>query len=142
MSRTGDRATVAIVKPDDTTACERCAHSFCCSTTPSGPRTFDVRTAQELDPGQLVTVELELASPAWAAFLLFMAPMAAAFAAGVVVHQLTGHAALGLAAGIAGAACAYLVVYLTSAQRGPQGILVGTEPESGNRPRGGDAETS
>jgi positive regulator of sigma E activity len=123
-SRTGDRATVTIVKPEDGAACERCAHSFCCGTTASGPRTFDVRAPDSLSPGQVVTVELELASPAWAAFLLFMVPMAAAFAAGLVVHQLSGQPVLGLLGGVFGAACAYVAIHVLGRRRGPQGSVI------------------
>lgn len=121
------RATVTVVRPEDRAACERCAHSLCVDSGRARPRHFAVLCPPGARAGQCATVELEIASPAWAAFLLFILPMGCAFAVGGAAYHLTGSGSLGLVGGVAAALVAYAVVHIARASGRVDGRVTALE---------------
>ena len=115
------RALVAMAGGDDPAKCTACAMASHCG---SKEHRFTVDAPAGVKAGDEVTVEMNVPSPAWAAFLLFMLPLGAAFLAGGLTYALAGSEALGLAGGAAGAAAVYLVIYLARAgSRGTASIV-------------------
>jgi positive regulator of sigma E activity len=125
LSREDGRARVSVVKPDDASGCERCAHSSCCSSGAGGPKVFVVSCGPEVSVGEEITVELELASPAWAAFILFIVPLMCAFAGGIAAFAVSGLGVAGVLGALGAAALAYLGVYLTAGRSHVNGRAVG-----------------
>ena len=128
-------STMSSGRPGDEPAgCVGCAMASHCA---KNGRRFTVRAPEGVKAGDEVTIEMDLPSPAWAAFLLFMLPLAAALAAGGAVFGLTQSGGLGVAGGAAGAASVYLVLYL--ARVGPEvraSIVKATERPSPDHDRG------
>lgn len=119
---------------DEPASCIRCAMASHCA---KNGRRFTVRAPEGVKAGDEVTLEMDLPSPAWAAFLLFMLPLAAALAVGGAVFGLTHSGGLGVAGGVAGAASVYLVLYL--ARVGPEvraSIVKAAERPSPDHDRG------
>jgi hypothetical protein len=79
------------------------------------------------DVGRELTVELELPSPAWAAFLLFIVPMAAALAVGMAAYLITGNAIVGFVSAGAGVVGAYTGVYLAGHASLPRATPLGDD---------------
>jgi positive regulator of sigma E activity len=68
-----------------------------------------------LEVGDAVTVAIEGASPAWAAFVLLILPLAVAFACGLGAWALTGSAPTGVVGGMLGAAGVFIAIRFTRA---------------------------
>jgi positive regulator of sigma E activity len=112
------RAHVRIDEPRDGGAgCAACGMRRHCAGGAAGERVLGIEAPPGIAPGDEVTVEIDLPSPALAALLLFIVPLAAAVGAGAAVYGLTSSGALGLVAGLAGMALAYVLVFLA----GPKG---------------------
>ena len=123
LSTSDGRAEVALAGGDDPAKCTACAMASRCAAR---EHRLTARAPEGVRPGDEVTVELDLPSPAWAAFLLFMMPLAAAFLVGGVTFGLTRSEALGLLGGAAGGAAAYLALYLTRVGSKGGASIVGT----------------
>ena len=123
----GDRARIEILKPADPSSCGKCSQAGLCSSSPGGQRSITVRGLGGAPEGVPLKVELDLPSPAWAAFVLFMVPMAAGFAAGGLAYHLSRSGTIGLLGGVAGIALCYLGVYLSGHSSLPLARLVDEE---------------
>ena len=116
MAVEGGRARLAIRTPDDAGRCGSCPASSSCG---SGGRARELEapvpadSGPRLSPGDEVTVEIEGPSPALAGFLLFIVPLAAAFATGAAAYGAAGSETAAVAAGALGAGAGWLGLYLT-----------------------------
>lgn len=127
----GGRARVSVTAPDDAARCGSCPAARGCETS-TGRRELEAAlppgmlrqgsggTGDErpgagpaLSPGDEVTVAIEGPSPVLAAVLLFLVPLAAAFAAGLTAHGITSSPGAGLAAGASATVLVYLLLYLS-----------------------------
>ena len=128
LSISNGRVEVALAGGDDPAKCTGCAMASRCAAR---EHRLTVRAPEGVRPGDEVTVELDLPSPAWAAFLLFMLPLAAAFLAGGVTFALTGSETFGLLGGALGAAAVYLVIHFLRVGSKGGAVIVGTGEEGG-----------
>ena len=110
----GGRARLVIAPPDDTSNCARCPAAGACGPR-TGPRELTAVAPSFTSPGDEVSVAIEGPSPAWAALVLMVLPLASAFAAGLLAYGFTSNEGLAVAAGVAGAGAAYFVTYLAGA---------------------------
>ncbi len=118
------RALVAMAGGDDPAKCTACAMASHCG---SKEHRFTVDAPAGVGPGDEVKVEIDAPSPAWAAILFFMVPLAAAFSAGGATYWLTGSETLSLLGGLAGAAAVYLAIRFSRLGSKGVGRIVGVE---------------
>ncbi len=110
----GGRARLVIEPPEDASNCARCPAAGACGPR-AGRRELTALAPSFTSPGDEVSVAINGPSPAWAAIVLFVLPLASAFAAGLLAYGFTSSGGLALAAGVAGAVAAYLATYLAGA---------------------------
>ncbi|MHC4249950.1 MAG: SoxR reducing system RseC family protein [Planctomycetota bacterium] len=115
VSIEGGRAAVAFLAPEDSEKCTRCPQAISCSNRPGRKRVLVVKASEGVEVGDAVTVAIEGPSPAWAAFLLLILPLAVAFACGLGAWGLTGSAATGVVGGMLGAAGVYIAIRFAGA---------------------------
>jgi positive regulator of sigma E activity len=136
VSVTPARQHVEIASPGESSSCGSCTRATNCSSV-HGLRAMDVCGLEDAAPGDDLTVAIELASPVWAAFVLFVLPMLVAFAAGIAVERLAASGALGLLAGALGAAAAWGGVYLFGPSGPPRARRVPAVSQDGEAGRRG-----
>ncbi len=110
----GGRARLVIEPPADASNCARCPAADACGPQ-AGRRELTALAPSSISPGDEVSVAINGPSPAWAALVLLILPLASAFAAGLLAYGFTSSEGLALAAGGAGAGAAYLATYLAGA---------------------------
>jgi positive regulator of sigma E activity len=115
VSIEGGKAAVAFLAPEDGDKCTRCPEARSCSNRPGRKRVLVVTAPDGLEVGDAVTVAIEGASPAWAAFVLLILPLAVAFACGLGAWALTGSAPTGVVGGMLGAAGVFIAIRFTRA---------------------------
>ena len=130
----GGRARLAIRTPEDAGRCGSCPASSSCG---SGGRARELEAPVPSgmepvpSPGDEVTVEIEGPSPALAAFLLFIVPLAAAFATGAAAYGAVGSETAAVAAGMLGAGAVWLGLYLARGRfRWRASIVIPNRPEN------------
>ena len=80
-------------------------------------------------PGNEVKVSVEGSSPAWAAFLLFVLPLAGAAAAGLAAYGMAAGPAGGLAASGVGGAAVYVALFLLRSRWRPRVAVLREDAE-------------
>jgi positive regulator of sigma E activity len=110
------------MKADDTLKCSSCAMASACETK---EHRFSVEAPEGVKAGDEVTVEMDAPSPAVAALLVFMLPLAVAFSAGAAAYWLTRSETLGLVGGLAGAAAVYVAIRFSRLGSRGVGRIVG-----------------
>jgi positive regulator of sigma E activity len=101
---------------------QECAGCGLCSPAGAGGGRMEIRASlapgQSVAPDDRVEVEIRLASPGRAGFLLYGLPLAAFLGFGLTVWLVTGSEDAGAVSGFSALAAAFLVLFLVERGRG------------------------